>query len=170
MNIRLARPTDALAVAQVHVRSWQAGYCGLLPQEYLDGLRPEDRAASYNFIYADPLQPRTLVAATDHAICGFVSTMPSRESDLKSAAELAALYVDPTHWGNGIGHALMTSACEHLVFVGYQHACLWLLVGNERAARFYAHHGWQMDGRQKTDTVWGVTVEEVRYQRNLVPA
>jgi hypothetical protein len=35
-------------VARAHVRSWQAGYRGLLqvlPDAYLDGLRPEERPA-----------------------------------------------------------------------------------------------------------------------------
>jgi GNAT superfamily N-acetyltransferase len=36
-------------VACVHVRSWQAAYRGLLPDEYLDGLRAEDRANRYTF-------------------------------------------------------------------------------------------------------------------------
>jgi hypothetical protein len=44
MFLRPAEPSDASAVARVHVRSWQAGYRNLLPDQYLDGLRPEDRA------------------------------------------------------------------------------------------------------------------------------
>ena len=41
MFLRPAEPGDASAVALVHVRSWQAGYRNLLPDEYLDGLRAE---------------------------------------------------------------------------------------------------------------------------------
>lgn len=48
-EIRPARPEDALPVAGVHVRSWQAGYRGLLPEAYLHSLRPEDRAGRYRF-------------------------------------------------------------------------------------------------------------------------
>ena len=44
MLLRPAEPQDAMGVARVHVRSWQAGYRGLLPDAYLDGLRAEDRA------------------------------------------------------------------------------------------------------------------------------
>jgi hypothetical protein len=40
MSIRLAQASDARAIAEVHVRSWQAAYRDLLPQEYLDGLDP----------------------------------------------------------------------------------------------------------------------------------
>lgn len=35
LNVRNAVPDNALAVAAVHVRSWQVGYRGLLPQDYL---------------------------------------------------------------------------------------------------------------------------------------
>jgi hypothetical protein len=42
-TVRPARPDDALPVAGVHVRSWQAAYRGLLPDDYLDGLRAEER-------------------------------------------------------------------------------------------------------------------------------
>jgi hypothetical protein len=48
MLLRPAEPADAMAVARVHVRSWQAAYSTLLPAEYLDQLRPEDRAQRSN--------------------------------------------------------------------------------------------------------------------------
>ena len=57
MFLRPAEPSDASAVALVHVRAWQTGYRNLLPDEYLDGLRPEERARRYNFASPDPLQP-----------------------------------------------------------------------------------------------------------------
>ena len=38
---------------------------------------------------------------------------------------------------------------------------------NQRADRFYRNDGWAPDGIRKTDTLWGVTVEELRYQRPL---
>lgn len=44
IHIRPAVAEDASAMARAHVRSWQAGYRGLLPADYLDALRPEDRA------------------------------------------------------------------------------------------------------------------------------
>jgi GNAT superfamily N-acetyltransferase len=170
MNIRLAQPADALAIARIHVSSWQSAYRGLLAQEYLDGLHPEDRAPHYNFSHSDPLQPRTLVATENDAICGFVTTMPAREADMEGAAELAALYIDPHHCGNGIGTALINASYDNLVSTGYKEAYLWLLAGNTRAERFYTCRGWQTDGTQKTAALWGVTVHEIRYRRTLIPS
>jgi GNAT superfamily N-acetyltransferase len=169
MNIRLAQPADALDIARVHVRSWQAAYRGLLAQEYLDSLHPEDRAPHYNFSHSDSQQPRTLIATENEAIYGFVTSMPAREPAMQGAAEIAALYIDPDHWANGIGQTLMKSACKYMVETGYKQAYLWLLAGNTRAERFYTQHGWQTDGTQKTAALWGVTVHEILYQRALIP-
>jgi hypothetical protein len=42
-----------------------------------------------------------------------------------------------------------------------------MLAGNIRAERFYTNDKWEPDGARRTDTIWGITVEEVRYQREL---
>jgi len=44
-----AEPDDAIAVARVHVGSWQAAYRTLFPDDYLDQRRPEDRAQTCDF-------------------------------------------------------------------------------------------------------------------------
>jgi ribosomal protein S18 acetylase RimI-like enzyme len=167
MLIRMAEPDDAMAVARVHVRSWQVAYRGLLPDEYLDQIRLEDRAERYDFATRDPLKPRTIVAEEGTSIQGFATTMPSRDADLTDHGELCALYVDPELWGRGIGAALIKAARAHLFQTGFRNALLWVLVGNERATRFYIGDRWAADGHHRADTVWGVTVNEVRYQRGL---
>jgi GNAT superfamily N-acetyltransferase len=156
-----------MAIAQVHVRSWQVAYRGLLPGDYLDQLRPEDRARAYDFTSLDPLKPRTIVAVDEGLILGFATTAPSRDPDLANCGELCALYVDPESWGRGTGRALVSAARAYLFQLGFQRALLWVLRGNLRAERFYQADGWAADGARRTDTVWGVTVDELRYQRGL---
>jgi GNAT superfamily N-acetyltransferase len=167
MLLRPAAPEDALAVARVHVRSWQVAYRKLLPDDYLDRLRPEDRASTYDFETADPLKPRTIVAAEQEQIVGFGTTAPSRQPDLPNHGELCALYVDPERWGRGIGAALVSAARANLLELGFQRAFLWVLAGNARAERFYRIDQWVADGIRRTDTVWGIQVDELRYQRTL---
>ena len=36
--IRKALPSDANAIAQMHIRSWQEAYCDLMPADYLSAL------------------------------------------------------------------------------------------------------------------------------------
>ncbi len=167
MLLRPAEPEDAMAVARVHVRSWQAAYRSLLPEEYLDGLRPEDRARGYDFSHRNRLKPYTIVAADGPEILGFATVAPSRDGDLPAYGELCALYVDPGQWGRGAGAALIAASRGRLARLGFQNAFLWLLFGNARAARFYEIDGWSEDGQRKTDAIWGVTVEEVRYRRGI---
>lgn len=169
MLIRPAEPEDALGVARVHVRAWQAGYRHLLPHDYLAQLRPEERAQRYDFATHDIRRPMTIVAVDDGAICGFATTAPSRDSDVPDHGELCALYVDPDGWGRGIGAALIATTRRRLVELGHQHAMLWLLAGNHRGERFYRTDGWRPDGLTRTDHIWGITVDEIRYQRPLQP-
>jgi hypothetical protein len=99
MLFRAAELADAMAVARVHVRSWQVAYRDLLPDEYLDQLRPEDRAQRYDFATTDPQRPQTIVAVETGLIRGFATTAPSRDPDMVGYGELCALYVDPTTGG-----------------------------------------------------------------------
>jgi GNAT superfamily N-acetyltransferase len=167
MLLRAAESADAMPVARVHVRSWQSAYRGLLPGEYLDQLRPEDRAARYDFETRDPMKPQTIVAIEEGEIRGFATTAPSRDADLAGYGELFALYVDPDYWGRGIGVALVSAARDRLAALGFENALLWVLMGNVRADRFYRNDQWAPDGLERTDTVWGLTVKEVRYRRRL---
>lgn len=167
VTVRAARDEDAAEVAGVHVRSWQVGYRGLLPGDYLDGLRAEDRMGRYRFGSGDPTAPATLVAVENGVICGFVTTGPSRDADARGCGELLALYVDPPAWGRGVGRRLMAEARSALVGGGFGQSILWVLVGNARAERFYVGDGWVSDGGRRRDEIWGVAVDEVRYRRQL---
>ena len=169
MKLRPAVPEDALPVAHVHVRSWQAGYRTLIPDEVLDRLRPEDRAQRYRFGNTDPREPATIVADEAGAIVGFATTAPARDPDAAGLGELCALYVDPDRWGRGIGASLVSAARGRLADLGFRQVILWLLAGNARAARFYRIDGWVPDGSRRTESVWGVTVDEIRYRRSLAP-
>ncbi|HEX8712693.1 MAG TPA: GNAT family N-acetyltransferase [Terracidiphilus sp.] len=167
MYIRMAEPDDALEVARVHVRSWQAAYRGLLPDEYLSQLRPEDRAKRYDFASVDPATPKTIVAIDGDAILGFATTSPSRDEDLPGDGELCALYVDPDCWDRGVGTLLIAEARRRLLDQGFSHALLWVLAGNDRADRFYRRDQWLPDGKSRGASMWGISIEEVRYQRAL---
>jgi GNAT superfamily N-acetyltransferase len=167
MLLRPAEPADALAVARVHVRSWQAAYRGLMPGEFLDQLKPEDRAARYDFATRDPAKPQTIVAVEGDDILGFVTTGPSRTGELAEHGEMYALYLDPDHWGRGIGVALVKAGRVRLVELGFPKACLWVLEGNQRAEQFYVKDGWAADGERRKETIWGIEVDEVRYRREL---
>ena len=162
VEIRDATADDAMAMAQAHVRSWQAGYRGLIPQDYLDGLLPAVWAGRYSFD-SEHSGRYTLVAIDGDAICGHVTFGRSRDDELAGSAEVWALYVDPPLWQAGIGRTLIDAACARLGEAGHERAFLWVLSANTRARRFYERVGWRADGRARTEAVGGDPVEEVRY-------
>ncbi len=169
MILRPAEPRDALDVARVHITSWQAAYRGLVPDDYLDSLNIEDRAARYDFTGTDPSKPFTIVVIVDGWIAGFVTTLPSRAADLPLDGEIGALYVSPPYWGRKAGAALITAGRGRLVSQGFEFAHLWVLENNRRAERFYQLDGWRADGAKQTDSSRGFPLMELRYRRELLP-
>jgi GNAT superfamily N-acetyltransferase len=165
--LRIAQPADAIAVAELHVRSWQTAYRGLLFDDYLDALQPEVWAQRYSFGDPDPLKPATILAQERDVICGFATIGPSAADGTASTGELLALYVDPDRHGLGVGRALIHEARARLHRQGFREACLWVLLGNERAERFYRIDGWSPDGARRPAMVAGFSVEDVRYRRPL---
>jgi GNAT superfamily N-acetyltransferase len=149
------------------VRAWQAAYRGLMPDDYLAGLRAEDRAQRYDFASRDPARPRTLVAVEADTVLGFATTSPARDEDAAGQGELCALYVEPDCWGRGIGGALAAAARGELYRLGFRQAVLWVAAGNARAERFYRADGWTRDGSHRARQIWNVTVDTVRYNRVL---
>ena len=78
--MRAAVPEDVDAVADVHVRSWQWAYAGLLPDDLLAGLRAEDRVPQWQrrVESADPGRA-LLLADVAGAVVGFVAVGAGRE-------------------------------------------------------------------------------------------
>jgi GNAT superfamily N-acetyltransferase len=167
MIVRDAVPDDAAAIADVHVRSWQSAYRGLLPENFLDQLRAEDRAAGYELGSLEPRAPKSLIAMLGERVAGFTTIGPSRDADAASAGELRALYVDPEYWRGGVGRALLLEARRRLREAGYREALLWVLDGNAIAERFYRADGWKPDGATREEDPWGVTATVHRYRRDL---
>ena len=165
--IRPAVPGDELGVAQVHVRSWQVGYRGLLCDSYLSNLRAEDRARCYTFA-ATSGSHRTIVATESGVIRGFATIAQAQDEAGPGTAELNALYVDPDSWGRRMGAALESAARESMVQLGFRSAMLWVLAGNVRAIGFYESQGWKNDGTSRQAEVWGLSVAKNRFARDLL--
>jgi GNAT superfamily N-acetyltransferase len=172
-TVRPATEADLAAVTEIRIRSWRAGYAGLLPAAALDGLDAEaDLRRRREFFRSGPAGIVTLVA-TDPAgaVAGFCITGPYRddERDLADAAlsgsvgEVYALYTDPPRWGCGAGRVLLEAAVEWLASRGLRPVRLWVLAGNERARRFYESAGFAADGRVADFEIAGEHSPEVRY-------
>jgi ribosomal protein S18 acetylase RimI-like enzyme len=173
MTSQLGEPdvADAVAIARVHVRAWQAAYGGgLMPDEYLESLSVEERAVIWSRALQQPLRPRRarLVIEDDGGtIVGFILVGPAGGDHAATEGELFAINVDPDHWGTGAAAALHDAGMDQMRKAGFDRAVLWVHPKNARARRFYESHGWQSDDLERREDVMGVEVPEVRYSVSL---
>ena len=188
-RIRPARRGDELAVAELHVRSWQEAYGELMPSEFLAALDPRDRAGRYTF--GDQEGPTTLLALSagegargtlrsqqrevrsgspsppGEPLLGFVTFGASRDADARGLGEVYALYVDPGSHRGGIGRMLMAEARRALADEGFSEAILWVLQGNDRARQFYEREGWVADGARREENPYDIVSNVSRFRREL---
>ena len=169
--IRHASIDDADAIGAVVVRAWQAAYRGIMPDDYLDGLRAEQRAAMWQRALADLGPDRWVrVLTVGDEVVGFASSGPELADVSDSeTGQLYAINFDPDHWGRGLGRALLAEVTRGLADAGYHTAVLWVATGNERARRLYESEGWTAEGPAHDAEILGVTVNEVRYRKRLDP-
>lgn len=171
-HIRPAESTDSEGIARVHTRSWQSAYRGLLPDEWLDALRWEDRKLRWDGILSigpSGTKGKVYVAANSHnEIIGFASIGPSRDEDIDQdrVHELFAIYLTPKAWGKGIGSALFRAILKEIPNTAIRLE-LWVLEDNIRGRKFYERQGFTLDGTTKEAEIDGFQLEEVRYRIQL---
>jgi GNAT superfamily N-acetyltransferase len=163
-TIRLATPEDAERLTQVHVRSWQSSYRGMIAQEFLDTLDATDRFAGWRRTLSAPesFGVHVAVAPGSKELVGFCAVGENRGSPAGYPGELYAIYLLDEVKGQGLGRALFQEGLlwlrEHELFP----MALWVLKENTRARRFYERMGGQLAGQQSI-TIGGVPYPEVAY-------
>ena len=167
MLIRPATTRDAHGIARVQVRGWQIGYRGIVPDQYLASFTVEASANRWLANLAGPAPMDQLVAEDDdEAVVGWAA-FGANQGDLgRGIGELGALYVDPDHWDEGIGGALLAEAEQGLHDAGFEQAILWTLEANDCTRRFYENRAWTFDGATDTHRS-GAGV--IRYVKLLSP-
>ena len=166
-QLRPAAAGDAEQIAAVHASSSRAAYEAVAP-EAGRGLPLERRRAFWREAIEFG-EPQVQVAVENARVIGFAGFDRSRDPQSKpTTGEIWALYVAPTHWGQGIGLALWESAREGLVEEGCTEVTLWVPRCNERALRFFEKAGFERDSdAAKTAQVGSVKLDETRLRRRL---
>jgi ribosomal protein S18 acetylase RimI-like enzyme len=168
-TIRPATPKDAQRLAEIHVSAWQAAYRGQLDDEYLDGLKVDDRLEQHRrSLQEQRTDWRTWLAEDGGRVVGFAVTGPSEDADAeRTTAEVYAIYLEPDRVGTGLGRDLFAHAVEDLRERGFDAVTLWVLETNERARRFYEVAGWKPDGSITSERVDCEMRPTVRYRTTL---
>ena len=164
ITIRPATLDDAQAIAQIHMDSWRSTYRGLVSDDFLDGLRLEDRTARWEQRLTDAHTREFAYVVEDEAgqVVGFGSGALNTADHSDYHSELRALHITQLYQGQGLGRRLTSYVARHLHEMGIDEMIVWVLSGNDRACRFYERLG----GVYVTDRVEdfaGGSIPEVAY-------
>ncbi len=157
VTVRPGVSADAEAGARCHVACWREAYGDLVDPAVL--VKRTGDLAQRTSRWRDILAGATLrwVAVTESGeVVGFAQAGPPRDDPVRPL-ELYALYVRTARYGTGLGDRLLAAA------IGDRPAYLWVLAANERAIRFYARHGFVLDGSGKPEPMFAAN--ELRMRR-----
>lgn len=164
MLIRSPALSDVNKIASVHMRAWAVAYTHFLPASVIENLSVAEYRAKWRRILADR-SAQNLVAEIDGDIVGLISYAPSGDDDVADGTqEISVLYVAPDYWSKGVGRCLWSAARESLQQHGSGLVMLWVLVGNQRAIRFYEKIGFERDPvPERTILRGGAELQQARY-------
>ncbi len=147
-TFRLALLNDAAAIASYHQRCWEASFASLVnpgDPTKVSTLGQIDRWRSW--LAADS-GFTTIVADLDGTAVGHTTIRDN---------EVVHLFVDPDHWGQGLGRSLLTIGEQMLADNGHTTIELHTMVGNTPAIGLYESAGWTMTDqllRTESDVVY----------------
>ncbi len=163
MEINVAEYNDFEAIAQLHTRSWQKYYKGILKQHYLDDeILSERRAIWQTRLTNPPFNQHILKLEDNGKLCGFVCVFGNH--DFLRGSMVDALHVDPDYQHQGIATTLLTAMAEWLEhFFKDSGVYLEVLAKNQQAIEFYEHIGGEFSQSRQWTAPCGSVVEELIY-------
>ena len=161
ITIRPCRPSDAEVVAAYHHRCWVLAFAPLVGEEAVAQLDPWFRLPTFRHWFGDGRDEIvTLIAERDGVAIGHTSV---------DGNEVVHLFVDPDHWGSGLGRRLLLEAEALVAAAGHREAELHTIVGNEPAIRLYRSHGWEVTDRVLHQRAGPVAYDEHVLVKQLRP-
>jgi len=163
IGIRMARPADAGAIAEIYVDSWRETYAGLLPSSSLTRMSKPDQTRHWqrHLDQANLRNPVFVASDASSNLFGFASAGPTRDQSLRFDAEIYTLYVAPGFTGQGIGTALMSSVFHLFSRSTSKGIIIWALADNPSRFFYEAMGGRIVAGRMHP--VWGESYREIAY-------
>lgn len=164
--MRKAAADDAHTLADIHARSWETAYHGLVPADAIAKVSA-GRPALWKRILGEGNQNDTFAVCDGELVVGFLVVGPSRDDDTDtSTCEVISLYLSPLQFGKGFSNLAIWHAVTYAAELGYRAITLWVLEKNIRARLFYEKHGFFFDGSRK-QIIIGEPMYELRYMRTL---
>ncbi len=159
-RIRPARPSDAIAISDVHDAAWREAYRGIIPGRELERMVMRRGPLWWRRLLSS--RSRVLVLDFEDRVAGYVTFGPSRMRLLPYGGEIFELYLTPEYQGLGFGRRLFTAARQALAEDGFPATLVWSLAPNERAIAFYRRMGGNEVVR-RPERIDGVEIERVGF-------
>jgi ribosomal protein S18 acetylase RimI-like enzyme len=135
IEVRRAKPSDAMAIASTHDEAWRGAYQGIIPGPELEKLvvrRGPDWWAS-----AIRKGSRIAILVFGDTVAGYANYGRNRARSLHYDGEVYELYLRPEFQGLGFGRKLFSAARRDLVQSGLNSLVVWALSDNQPAVAFY---------------------------------
>lgn len=163
ITIKPARVEDRDTISQLHARSWQTVYAGLLTKKYLSEDVFSERGAVWQQRFSQPVaNQRIFVATEDEKLLGFICIYLDQHQEYGTLIE--NLHVDARATGKGIGKALLQHAASVIQQeASYSGAYLEVLCQNLSAQKFYDYLGGSPILKQQWQAPEGSLVDEFVY-------
>lgn len=159
-SVRAATPADVDAIQTIAEASWHAAHDDIIGAEAVDEFLAEhyDRETIAAEIDADASAYR--VAEVAGEVVGFAVAVPHDGDHWR----LAAIYVHPDQWGDGVGTALLNAVEDAACAADAEALELVVMADNHRARRFYEARGYAHVGDGGDAPI---DVEEATYARDF---
>lgn len=135
IDMRLAGPGDAAAIADAHRNAWMHAYSGIIPYRALT--RMVERRGESWWRKATRGPATILVAEVAGQVAGYASLGYNRARVLPHEGEIYELYLRPEYQGIGLGYQLFHEARRILNSLGCNGMVVWCLEDSEIAANFF---------------------------------
>lgn len=160
--IRDADPTDADAIASIHVDTWRSTYAGMIPDNVLVGMSAGRQKAQWVRQLRGRRGGEFALVAQDpeYGVVGFGSAGRTR-GDAPFQGEIYTLYVHPDCQGQGIGQRLLSGLFDGLRERDMSSAVVWVLAMNP--ARFFYEAMGGARAAEREEKIWGELLPEFAY-------
>ena len=158
-TVRAATVDDVPGIQRVARRGWRETYGDFLTEAAIEAILEDWYAADELEGSITSSETVYLVAETDE-IGGYASAAPTANEE----AQLYAIYVDPDHWNEGLGTALLDAVRDRLSDHGIRRLRVEVLAENTVGVSFYESRGFERTGEREREIGSQSLVEYVYYR------